>query len=155
MRKRSIKRTGFSITIANTPLNIRSLRPKIKSVGPPQHIRLAYLPFSNDAHGLPPHTENMDSLPYQLFLCLYEASEHLEPHFECLIYHINQEYGGSLTLCIINDMLLGWMLDVGNRLVIPRIQFCTSGAYDTSFYYSLCTHLPHTNTQVDSGIRTL
>jgi len=119
------KRTGFAITIASTPLNIRSLRPKIESAGPALDIRLAELPFSSDAHGLPPHTENTDSLPYHLFLRLYEASEHLEPHFERLIRHITQEDGGRLPLCIISDMFLGWTLDVGNRLGIPRIQFCT------------------------------
>jgi len=146
------KRTGFAITIANTPLNIRSLRPKIKSAGAGLDIRLAELPFSSAAHGLPPQTENTDSLPRHLFLLLLEASEHLEPHFERLIRRISQEEGGRLPLCIISDMFSGWTLDVGNRLGIPRIQFLTSGAYGTSVFYSLCTHLPHTKTSADEFV---
>jgi hypothetical protein len=121
------KRTGFAITIANTPLNIRSLKPKIDSAGPGLDIRLAELPFSSRQprssssdrkHGLPP----LPSFPPSP-----EASEHLEPHFERLIRRICQEDGGRLPLCIISDMFLGWTLDVGNRLGIPRIQFCTVG----------------------------
>jgi len=146
------KRTGFAITIANTPLNIRSLRPKIESAGAGLDIRLAELPFSSAAHGLPPQTENTDSLPRHLFLLLLEASEHLEPHFERLIRRISQEEGGRLPLCIISDMFSGWTLDVGNRLGIPRIQFLTSGAYGTSVFYSLCTHLPHTKTSADEFV---
>ena len=82
------KRTGFSITIASTPLYILSLQPKIESAGPTLDICLAELPFFNATHGLPPHTENLDSLPYHLFIRLMEASELLEPHFESLIRHI-------------------------------------------------------------------
>lgn len=146
------KRTGFTITIVNTPLNIKRLRPEIDSTGDGLDIRLAELPFSAADHGLPPQTENTDSLPYHLIIRLMEASDHLEPHFESLISRISQEDGGRLPLCIISDMFLGWTLDVGNRLGIPRIQFCTCGAYGTSVYYSLWTHLPHKHTHADEFV---
>nr|ABR16806.1 unknown [Picea sitchensis] len=146
------KRTGFAITIANTPLNIRSLRPEIDSTGAGLDIRLAELPFSTAGHGLPPQTENTDFLPYNLFFPFLQASEQLEPHFERLICRICQEDGGRLPLCIISDMAFGWTLDVGNRLGIPRIQFCTAGAYGTSVYYSLWTHLPHNQTHADDFV---
>lgn len=146
------KRTGFAITIVNTPLNIRSLKHKIESAGAGLDIRLAELPFSSAAHGLPPQTENTDSLPHNLFIRLMEASEQLELHFERLIRRISQENGGRLPLCIISDMILGWTLDVGKRLGVPRIQFCTCGAFGTSVYFSLWTHLPHTKTHADDFV---
>nr|ABR17691.1 unknown [Picea sitchensis] len=146
------KRTGFAITIANTPLNIRNLKPKIDSTGAGLDIRLAELPFSAASHGLPPQAENTDSLPYHLIIRLMEASEHLEPHFERLLRRICQEDGGRLPLCIISDMFFGWTQDVGHRLGIPRIQFCTCGAYGTSVYYSLWIHMPHNQTHADDFV---
>eukprot|EP01018_Ginkgo_biloba_P020569 Gb_09991 [translate_table: standard] len=145
------RRSGFTITIVNTPLNIRSLRPKVESARQADgalDIRLAELPFSSSAHGLPPDAENTDSIPYHLIIRLMEACEHLETHFEQLIRQISEQEGRP-PICIISDMFLGWTLDVADRFGIPRIQFCTCGAYGTALYYSTWMHLPHTKTDSD------
>uniref|UniRef100_A0A0D6QV89 Glycosyltransferase n=1 Tax=Araucaria cunninghamii TaxID=56994 RepID=A0A0D6QV89_ARACU len=147
-------RSGFTITIVNTPLNIQSLQPKIKSArqaNPALDIRLAELPFSAPDHGLPPCCENTESLPPHLILTLLEASEHLQPHFERLIHQICQE-DGRPPLSIISDMFLGWTLDVADMFGIPRILFCTCGCYGTLLYFSLWTHLPHTKTDADEFV---
>eukprot|EP01018_Ginkgo_biloba_P020562 Gb_16494 [translate_table: standard] len=150
------RRSGFTITILNTPLNIRELRPKVESTRQADaalDIRLAELPFCGTDHGLPPHTENTDSLEdYQNLLCLFEASEHLRPHFEQFLRQISEQEGRP-PLCIISDMFLGWTLDVADEFRIPRIQFCTCGVYSTLIFYSLWTHLPHIKT--DSNVFVL
>eukprot|EP01018_Ginkgo_biloba_P006770 Gb_26138 [translate_table: standard] len=143
-------RGGFTITIVNTPLNIRRLQSKIALLrlqAENLDIRLAELPFASTGHGLPPNTESTESLPHSLFLPLLQASQQLEQPFQQLVQDIGRKKG-LLPACIISDMFLGWTLDVANRLGMPRLMFCTSGAYSTSIYSSLWVHLPHR--QIDS-----
>eukprot|EP01018_Ginkgo_biloba_P006717 Gb_24828 [translate_table: standard] len=145
-------RGGFTITIVNTPLNIRHLQSKIALLRLESEnldIRLAELPFDGTSHGLPPNTESTESLPHSLFLPLLQASQQLEHPFQQLVQDIGQNEG-RLPACIISDMFLGWTLDVANRLGIPRLMFCVCGAYSTSIYYSLWVHLPHRQTDSDT-----
>ncbi|GLJ06382.1 hypothetical protein SUGI_0037730 [Cryptomeria japonica] len=141
-------RTRFTITIVSTPLNVQALTPTIQSARQKDSfldIRLAELPFSSADHGLPPRTENTDSLALPQFLNLMEATEKLQPHFENLIRRMCAE-DGCAPLCIISDMFLGWTLDVADMFAIPRICFLTCGVYGTLIFYSLWNHLPHTKT---------
>ncbi|GLJ06407.1 hypothetical protein SUGI_0038400 [Cryptomeria japonica] len=141
-------RTGFTITIVSTPLNVQALTPTIQSARQKDSsldIRLAELPFSSAHHGLPPRSEKTDSLPYSQVLTLMEAAEYLQPHFENLIRRICAE-DGCTPLCIISDMFLGWTQDVADMFGIPRIFFLTCGVYGTLLYYSMWNHLPHTKT---------
>ncbi|XWS09312.1 hypothetical protein CRYUN_Cryun40dG0074700 [Craigia yunnanensis] len=57
-------RTGFNITIANTPLNIQYLRSTLHQENSTSSgICLAELPFNSADHGLLPNTENTENLP--------------------------------------------------------------------------------------------
>ncbi|GLJ06381.1 hypothetical protein SUGI_0037690 [Cryptomeria japonica] len=144
-------RTRFTITIVSTPRNVQTLTPTIQSARQKDSsldIRLAELPFSSADHGLPPRTENTDSLALPQFLTLMEAAEKLQPHFENLIRKICAE-DGCTPLCIISDMFLGWTLDVADMFAIPRICFFTSGAYGMLLFYSMWNHLPHTKTDTE------
>ncbi|KAK9288916.1 hypothetical protein L1049_017387 [Liquidambar formosana] len=58
--KTDSEKNGFTITIANTPLNIQYLRNTISTTSEPSNIRLAELPFSSSDHGLTPNTENTE-----------------------------------------------------------------------------------------------
>ncbi|GLJ06409.1 hypothetical protein SUGI_0038450 [Cryptomeria japonica] len=147
-------RTGFTITIVSTPLNVQALKPTIQSTcqkDPALDIRLAALPFSSADHGLPPGSESTDSLPFSQVLTLLEAAENLQPHFENLIRRICTE-DGRAPLCIISDMFLGWTQDVADMFGIPRIFFLTCGIYGTLLYYSLWNHLPHNKTDSEEFI---
>ncbi|KAK9288805.1 hypothetical protein L1049_017270 [Liquidambar formosana] len=72
------KRTGFTITIANTPLNIQYLRNTISTTSEPSNIRLAELPFSSSDHGLTPNTENTEILPLHQIVDLFQSSVSLQ-----------------------------------------------------------------------------
>eukprot|EP01018_Ginkgo_biloba_P020570 Gb_19142 [translate_table: standard] len=145
------RRTGFAITLVNTPLNIRRLEPKIASLRQAESldIRLAALPFDGTGYGLPPNTETPESLTHALFLSLVQASQQLQQPFLQLLQNIAQQEG-RFPLCIISDMFLGWTLDVAKSLGIPRLVFCTGGAYGISIYYSLWLHLTHRQTGSDT-----
>ncbi|GLJ06410.1 hypothetical protein SUGI_0038460 [Cryptomeria japonica] len=147
-------RTGFTITIVSTPLNVQALTPTIQSAREKDSaldIRLAELPFCSADHGLPPRSESTDSLPYAQVLTLMEAAEYLQPHLENLIRRICTE-DGCAPLCIISDMFLGWTKDVADIFGIPRIFFLTCGVYGTLLYYSMWNHLPHTKTDSEEFI---
>ncbi|GMP88171.1 hypothetical protein CsSME_00040247 [Camellia sinensis var. sinensis] len=65
------KKNGYTITFVNTRLNIKKLRP---SIPPNSSIRLLEIPFNSSDHGLPPDSENTDSLPFPLLLHLITSS---------------------------------------------------------------------------------
>ncbi|XP_077222915.1 UDP-glycosyltransferase 92A1-like [Tasmannia lanceolata] len=136
------KRTRCTITLVNTPLNIKKLRASLPS---DTSIHLSELPFSSTDHGLPPNTENTDSLPFHRFIDLFEASQTLQPYFENLISKICEETNPS-HVCIISDMFYGWTVEVANKLGVFHSFFISSGAYGTAVYFELWLHLPHYRT---------
>lgn len=141
-------RTGFTITIVITPVNVQALTPTIQSTcenDSSLDIHLVDLPFSKADHNLPPRIENTHWLGLPEFFILMEAIEKLQPHFKNLIRRINAE-DGCTPLCIISDLFLGQTLDVAEMFAIPRICFFTSGAYGMLLYYFMWNHLPHTRT---------
>ncbi|KAL7174066.1 hypothetical protein ACSBR2_033340 [Camellia fascicularis] len=103
------KKNGYTITFVNTHLNIKELRP---SIPPNSSIRLLEIPFNNSEHGLPPDSENTDSLP--LLLLLIVISPVLEPAFRDLISSLVLEHGRP-PLCIISDMFFGWSAKVAHE----------------------------------------
>ncbi|XVF29338.1 hypothetical protein REPUB_Repub15cG0112200 [Reevesia pubescens] len=79
-------RTGFNITIANTPLNIQYLRSNLHQ-DPTSGIYLAELQFNSSDHGLPPNTENTENLS----LDLIDSEEFSLPGFpERCRFHVSQ-----------------------------------------------------------------
>ncbi|XP_077252723.1 UDP-glycosyltransferase 92A1-like isoform X2 [Tasmannia lanceolata] len=136
------RRTRCTITLVNTPLNIKKLRASLPS---DNSIQLAELPFCSSDHGLPPDSENTDSLPFHHLIDLYEASQTLQPSFEQLLSKICEETDHS-HVCIISDMFYGWTVEVANKLGIFHSFFISSGAYGTAVYFELWLHLPHSQT---------
>ncbi|PKA51761.1 Crocetin glucosyltransferase 3 [Apostasia shenzhenica] len=131
-----------SITIANTPLNVLSLRAALP---PDSSIHLAELPFSSADHGLPAATENSDSLPsIDLFPRLLFASESLEPHFDRLLADLTARHGYP-PLCIIADVFTAWTLPTARKHRIPHFSFTTCGGFGSAVFMSLWLHLPHRN----------
>ncbi|XP_077210349.1 UDP-glycosyltransferase 92A1-like [Tasmannia lanceolata] len=136
------KRTRCTITLVNTPVNIKKLRASLPS---DKSIHLAELPFCSSDHGLPPNTENTDSLPSHRFIDLFEASQTLQPYFEQLLSKICEETNPS-HVCIISDMFYGWTVEVANKHGVFHSFFICSGAYGTAVYFELWLHLPHSLT---------
>ncbi|XP_008808465.2 crocetin glucosyltransferase 3-like [Phoenix dactylifera] len=133
---------GYTITIVNTPLNIQNIRT---SLPPNSNILLKELPFRSSDHGLPPNTENADSLPPREISKLVRASETLQPHFEHFISDIIQK-DGHPPLCIIADVFVAWTVGIAKKLGIFHVTFTTCGACGTAAYMSLYLHLPHRHT---------
>ncbi|KAG6422844.1 hypothetical protein SASPL_113226 [Salvia splendens] len=88
------RRFAFTITIATTPLNVRHLQATT-ATQPCPRIHFAALPFNSADHGLPPETENTDSLPHHLIVDLCHASTSLEPPFRALIRDIGASPRGE------------------------------------------------------------
>ncbi|XP_058095037.1 crocetin glucosyltransferase 3-like [Magnolia sinica] len=138
------QRTAHTITIVTTPLNI----PTVESSLPPNtSIRLSSLPFNSSEHGLPPNSENTNTLPFTFILKLFEASQTLQPSFESFISDLSQTEG--LPLCIIADVFFGWTVEIAQRLGIYHTVFSTCGGYGTAAYFPLWLHLPHTKADSD------
>ncbi|KAK9932701.1 hypothetical protein M0R45_019926 [Rubus argutus] len=90
-------RTGFTITIATTPLNAQYLR---SAAQPNSNIHLAELPFPSQDYGLPPNTENTENLPLNLIIKLGTTTQHLEMPTRRLLSQITEQQGKPpLGLC--------------------------------------------------------
>ncbi|XP_019157737.1 PREDICTED: beta-D-glucosyl crocetin beta-1,6-glucosyltransferase-like [Ipomoea nil] len=75
---------GFAISFVNTTQNINKLR---SSLPPRSAIRLLEIPFDAAAehYGLPPGSENMESLPVHLPFRFIQSSPSLKPAFKRLL----------------------------------------------------------------------
>ena len=151
LAKQIQQRTGFTITIANTPLNVQHLRTTLSTTSNDSSqpsIRLAELPFCGSDHGLPPHTENTESLSLQQFVTFFHASNTLQAPFHSLVSGIIEKEGRP-PLCIISDVFFGWATEVAKSLGTANVTFTTGGAYGTAAYMSLWQNLPHRATESD------
>lgn len=146
LARQILETTSFTITIANTPLNIQYLQTAISSSS--SDLRLASLPFKPTDHGLPPNTENAENTPPPQLADLGHAAVSLEPHLRSLISRIIEQEGRP-PLCIISDVFLGWVLNVAKSFGTKNIAFTTCGAYGTTAYMSIWLNLPHRKTDSD------
>ncbi|XP_059654746.1 UDP-glycosyltransferase 92A1-like [Cornus florida] len=145
------QRTGFTITIANTPLNINYLHSTIsKDPSTPSlsqsKFRLVSLPFNSSDHGLPPDTENTDALSLHQIITFCQASLALEAPVRQLVSDIAEKEGRP-PLCIVSDVVFGWANEVANSVGTVNVCFSTGGAYGTAAYVSLWQNLPHRLTE--------
>ncbi|XP_065859417.1 UDP-glycosyltransferase 92A1-like [Euphorbia lathyris] len=137
--------TGFTITIANTPLNIKYLRSTFNSIDLLSgDIHLVELPFSPAAEfGLPPNTESTENVPDYLIGHFFASSIALKTPVHDLLSGIAEKEGKS-PLCLISDLALGfWANDVAKSLGIVNLTFSTCGAYGILGVISLWQNLPH------------
>ncbi|KAJ7980739.1 Glycosyltransferase [Quillaja saponaria] len=136
------QRTNYSVTIVNTPLNIKKLR---SSLPPSSSIHLFELPFNSSDHGLPPNTENTDILPYNLVLRLLESSTSVRPSFKQLVQKlIDTQLGhGQARVCIIADLFFGWTASVAKELGVFHAFFSLTSVYGLACYYSFWMNLPY------------
>ncbi|KAI3988001.1 hypothetical protein MKX01_036401 [Papaver californicum] len=143
----SQRKPNTKITFVTTPLNVRRLQPTLLN-SQTNNICLAELPFSSADHGLPPNTENCDSLPPHLIATLLYASKALKPSFDNLI---NQIIGAEKRVpsCIIFDFFFGWATDTAKRVGTPSFVF-TPGGYGTAMMFSMWLHSPHRKNSDDS-----
>ncbi|KAI7995931.1 Crocetin glucosyltransferase 3 [Camellia lanceoleosa] len=133
--------TGFTITIATTPLNIHYLR-RSSTTANHRQIRLVALPFNSSDHGLPPNTENTEAVPLSQLITLIYASTTLEAPCHQLLADITAK-DGRPPICIISDVVYGWATRVAQKVQTVNVSFTTCGAYGTATYVSLWQNLPH------------
>ncbi|XP_039132822.1 crocetin glucosyltransferase 3-like [Dioscorea cayenensis subsp. rotundata] len=131
----------YTITIVNTPLNIQKLQ---SSLPPNSNIHLIDLPFSSSNHGLPPNSENTDSLKAHQIPLLLLTTESLEPHFNLLISNMIKD--GHRPVCIIADIFYDWTINTAKTQNIFHATYMPSGAFGTATFMSIWQHLPHTKT---------
>ncbi|WCJ33700.1 UDP-Glycosyltransferase superfamily protein [Euphorbia peplus] len=132
----------FTITIVNTPLNIKYLvNSTIDSLEP--NLNFVELPFTvPDGSGLPPNTENIENLPVDLIVKFCEATTSLEIPFQDFLNGIIAKEGKP-PVCVISDFIFGWANDVAKRVGTVNLSFSTCGAYGSLAYFSLWMNLPH------------
>ncbi|XP_059310458.1 UDP-glycosyltransferase 92A1-like [Lycium ferocissimum] len=134
-----LEQKGYKIIFVNTPLNIKKLKSSI-----PQNssISLLEIPFNSSEHGLPPNTENTDSLPYKLSLQFTTISSSLEHSFRNLVSNLVQK-----PLCIISDMFFGWSANIAHEFGIFHVIFSGASGFGLACYYSMWLNLPHKKTK--------
>ncbi|KAL3507173.1 hypothetical protein ACH5RR_032555 [Cinchona calisaya] len=143
LAKKIQQRTGFTITLVSTPLNVKYLENTIsKDSSQESKINLESLPFNSAEHGLPPNTENTEALPLDQIIKLFHAAATLEDAFRRLISNIIEK-DGHPPLCIISDVFAGWTNDVAKDFGTINVSFTTGGAYGTAAYVSIWQNLPH------------
>ncbi|XP_042518895.1 crocetin glucosyltransferase 3-like [Macadamia integrifolia] len=147
LAKKIEERTHFTITIVSTPLNIQHLRATTSRASP-STINFAELPFCSSDNGLPPNSENTDSLHYSHIITLLNASQTLQPSFHHLISNMFQQEGRT-PLCIISDVFMSWSVNVARSFDMPHFTFTTCGAFGTAAYLSIWLNLPHRNITSD------
>ncbi|KAF3452575.1 hypothetical protein FNV43_RR03008 [Rhamnella rubrinervis] len=135
--------TTYTITFVTTPLNAHIIT---SSLPPNSNIRLLQIPFSGSDHGLPPHVENTDSLPYHLLHKFLRASLCLKPSFSKLLSDLISQQHGRPPLCIIADVFFGWCADIARHYGVFNAIFCGGGGFGFACYHSLWLNLPHRNT---------
>ncbi|CAK7339284.1 unnamed protein product [Dovyalis caffra] len=136
----------YTITFVNTSLNIQKLRPSIPANS---SIHLLEIPFDGSGYGLPPGTENTDSIPYHLIGNLFHASLSLKPSFRKLISDLVKEQNGHPPLCIITGIFYGWCAEIAHEFGAFHAIFCGGGAFGFACYTSLWFNLPHQNKNSD------
>ncbi|PWA67837.1 UDP-glucuronosyl/UDP-glucosyltransferase [Artemisia annua] len=135
---------NITITIVNTPLNINYLRSAIANHAPPlSQLHLKPLHFNSSDHGLPPNSENTDSLPLTKNINLFAASYALEPPFRQFVSDVIA--GDRCPPVIISDLFMASANEVAKDMGIRNYSFITSGAYGTTAYISIWLNLPHRN----------
>ncbi|KAG7035838.1 UDP-glycosyltransferase 92A1, partial [Cucurbita argyrosperma subsp. argyrosperma] len=140
--------TDYAIYFVNTPLNVRKLK---SSLPPNSSIRFLEIPFSSITHGLPPASENADTLPYHLVMRLFQASASLEfkSSFKEAIHNLTIDNHGRPPLCIISDIFLGWTATLAKELGVYHAIFSGAGGFGLACYYSLWFDLPHRKVATD------
>ncbi|KAJ8774422.1 hypothetical protein K2173_016868 [Erythroxylum novogranatense] len=145
LARRIYETTGFTITIANTPLNIQHLRSTSNSSLPgdePPRIQFAELPFCSVDHGLPPNTENTENLSLEQIGRFFCATLDLKSPFRQLLSDITATEGKP-PLCVISDFFFGWANEVAHSVGTVNLTFSTSGAYGMLADLSVWLNLPH------------
>ncbi|KAJ9164400.1 hypothetical protein P3X46_023978 [Hevea brasiliensis] len=137
---------NYTITFVNTSLNIKKLRSSLPA---DSSIRLVEIPFNSSDYGLPPHTENTDSIPYHLVPNLFHASLALKPSFKKLIADLVKEQNGHPPLCIITGIFFGWCAEIAHQFGAFHAIFFGGGGFGFACYYSLWLNLPHRDINSD------
>nr|WIW42753.1 UDP-glycosyltransferase [Nicotiana tabacum] len=139
-----LEQKGYNIILVNTPLNIKKLK---SSLTPNASISLVEIPFNSSELGLPPNTENTDSLPYKLWLHFITISSYLEPSFRKLLFDLVKGHDYEKPLCIISDMFFGWSANVAHELGLFHVIFSGASGFGLACFYSLWLNLPHKKTR--------
>ncbi|KAK9078554.1 hypothetical protein SSX86_002611 [Deinandra increscens subsp. villosa] len=143
-----LEQKGYQITFINTPLNIANLR---RTLPPSSAISLLQIPFSPSDHGLPPLSENTDSLPPNQIFDLLVASTALKPAFRTILNNLVESE--TPPLCVVADFFFGWSAAVSHEFGIFHVVFSGAGGFGLACYFSSWINLPHKNS--DSGEFTL
>ncbi|CAL8998494.1 unnamed protein product [Prunus brigantina] len=148
------KKKGCTITLINTPLNIKKLS---SSIPPSSSVRLLEIPFKSSDHGLPPDAENTNALTPHLFFKFFQASLSLKPSFKHLMHNLVHETNGQhgRPTCMITDIFFGWTTEIAHELGMRHAVFSIVGAFGMACYYSSCLHLPHLKAKSDETEFTL
>jgi hypothetical protein len=148
LARRIQQTTGFTVTIANTKLNIQYLRSTLSSSDSNSNIRFAELPFCSTDQDLPPNTENTKNLSLTNMITLLRASLSLKDPLLNLVRDIKHQEGKP-PLCLISDVFFGWATEVAKSVGTLNITFNTASAYGNLAYNSIWLNLPHRSTDSD------
>ncbi|WCJ36950.1 UDP-Glycosyltransferase superfamily protein [Euphorbia peplus] len=128
------KTRNYTIIFVNTPLNIK----KLKHENPNSSIQFIEIPFNASDFGLPPNTENTDSLRYNLVLTFLQFSMALRPSFRNLVSDLAGDPNSKTPVSIITDMFFSWCAEIAHEFGIFHAVYCNGGGFGFACFYSLC-----------------
>ncbi|VFQ73544.1 unnamed protein product [Cuscuta campestris] len=124
---RLLLRRGVAVTIFTTPANRHFVSQSLSDVLKDNSVSVVDIPFPENVDGVPSGIESTDRLPsMSLFPAFAGATKLMKPHFE-------RELRGLRPVSfMVTDGFLGWTLDSGNLLGIPRIAYYGMGYFATT-----------------------
>ncbi|KAI9170355.1 hypothetical protein LWI28_026739 [Acer negundo] len=111
---------NITITVLTTPKNKPTLSPLLNAN---PTIQTLVFPFPSHP-SIPPGVENVRELGNNGNLPVMLALANL---FDPIVHWFQSHHNPPVA--IISDFFLGWTLSLANQLHIPRINFCSSGAF--------------------------
>ncbi|KAK1284428.1 UDP-glycosyltransferase 92A1 [Acorus calamus] len=132
-------RKGYSVTVVNTPSNIRTLRASLPSTSSVHLVDLTS----------PGGPENTDAITHDEFYSFIQSIElSIRPSFRRLVSDAIAADPENPP-CIISDVVLGWTVEVAEELGVFHAFFLPIGAYGSAVFHSLWTQRPYAWTDSD------
>ncbi|KAM7279436.1 hypothetical protein ACFE04_006570 [Oxalis oulophora] len=142
-------RHSYTITFINTPNNITKLKSSLLP-DETSTFNLIQTPFSAAEFGLPPGSDNTDTLSMPLVFHFVENSHLFKPGFEKIISDIRKTRELSL-VCIISDMFFPWSAEVAHEFGIFHAIFNAGGGYGMAVLHYLWSTLPFRDEIIDNS----
>ncbi|GLJ07750.1 hypothetical protein SUGI_0073580 [Cryptomeria japonica] len=130
---------GLTVSCVTTAANLPRLQNQMgNALSSGLDIHFVVIP-TPVVEGLPEGIESFDKVPTEQCNLIFDLASALEHPFDRWLEGVLEKEGleeRGAPVCVINDVLLGWSMDVSKRHNIPSVVFDTYGAFGLSLLNS-------------------